>query len=78
MTKLDWGMKGVIDRRENDLVVVKLDDGQEINWPIAHLPHDWSEGMVVQLSLRTEALAKEERTALAKAMLNEILKADDR
>ena len=65
---------GVIDRFEGSFAVVKLDDGQNLNWPKKYLPAGAAAGEVVKLKLLTEIGAEAERQELAKSILNEILK----
>jgi len=63
----------VIDRFEGEFVVIKTDSGQEILWPKNNLPEDAKEGTAVRLTLSTSKTDEEERTKLAKTLLNEIL-----
>jgi hypothetical protein len=50
-------MKAVIDRFEGDIAVLQLEDGEEILWPVKHLPPGSAEGNVLalELTLDTEA-----------------------
>lgn len=66
-------LKAVIDRFEGESVVIKLEDGQEIIWPKKDLPEDAKEGSALRLSVSTSQSDEEERTKLAKTLLNEIL-----
>lgn len=66
-------LKAVIDRFEGESAVVKLEDGQEIIWPKKDLPEDAKEGSALRLSVSTSQSDEEERTKLAKTLLNEIL-----
>lgn len=65
---------GTIDRVEGDLAVIKLDDGQIINWPAKNLPSQVKEGSVVRIRVMTATNEEAERTQLAKTLLNEIFK----
>jgi len=67
-------LKGVVDRFEGDKAVVRLDDGQQVIWPVNDLPEGVSEGEAVRLVLYTAKDDEVEREELAKAILNEILK----
>ncbi len=67
-------LKGTIDRFEGKLAVIKLDEGQELHWPINNLPEGVKEGTAVRLILSTSESDEEERQEVAKALLNEILK----
>lgn len=67
----------VIDRIENGMAVLSLEDGQELMWPEEELPSDASEGDVMKLSLASEDEMTEDREGTAKAILNEIFDTDD-
>ena len=66
-------LKAAVDRLEGNFAVVKTEDGQELLWPIADLPEGVREGTAVRLNLSTSQTDEEERTKLAKSLLNEIL-----
>jgi len=68
-----YSVKAVIDRFEGVFGVLKLDDGQEMNWPIKNLPDGIKEGQALRLSVSTSQTEQEEREKAAKALLNEIL-----
>ncbi|MFH2136015.1 MAG: DUF3006 domain-containing protein [Patescibacteria group bacterium] len=70
-------IKAAIDRFEGDSAVIKTEDGQEIIWPKKDLPEDAKEGTAVRLSVSTNQSDEEERTKLAKTLLNEILQNKD-
>ena len=40
-----------VDRLEGEKAVLKLDDGQSLNWPVNKLPSDASEGSHLKLVL---------------------------
>jgi len=64
----------VLDRFENTNAVLRTDDThEEILWPKHLLPNDAHEGSIFLLTVKTEKEAEEERRALAKTLLNEIL-----
>ena len=65
--------KATIDRLEGNSAVIKTEDNQELLWPIADLPEGAREGTAVRLNLSTSLTDEEERTRLAKSLLNEIL-----
>ena len=65
---------GVVDRFEGTQAVLRMDDGQELVWPIKNLPDDAKEGSVVRLVLSTSATDEEERKKTAKTLLNEIFR----
>ena len=66
-------LKAAIDRIEGEFAILKTEDNQEILWPIKNLSEDAKEGTAVRLILSTSKTDEEERTKLAKTMLNEIL-----
>ncbi len=66
-------IKAAIDRLEGDSAVIKTEDGQELLWPKQSLPEDAKEGSAVRLGISTNQSDEEERTRLAKTLLNEIL-----
>ena len=63
-----------VDRIEGQLAVLKLEDGQSLDWPIERLPGGVSEGSEVKIFLTTAKSEEEERERTAKAVLNELLK----
>lgn len=67
-------LKTTIDRFEGKFAVLKTEDGQEILWPIGNLPEDAKEGSAVRLSISTSKTDEEEKTKLAKSLLEEILR----
>lgn len=69
-------IKGVIDRFEGKQAIIRLEDGQELNWPIKDLPEETEEGAVIRLVLSTAKTEEEERRKVAKSLLNEILKTE--
>lgn len=71
-----YSIKAVIDRFEGVFAVLKLDDGQSLNWPIKNLPDDIKGGQVIRLFITTSQTEQEEREKTAKALLNEILNSD--
>lgn len=66
-------LKAAVDRFEGDYAVIKTEDGQEILWPKKELLEGVREGTAVRLALSTSQTDEEERTKLAKTLLNEIL-----
>ncbi|MBI3626818.1 DUF3006 domain-containing protein [Candidatus Uhrbacteria bacterium] len=67
-------ISGHLARFEGDLAIIKLDDGQELNWPKDKLPQDYKKGSVIKLYLSTNQNEDEERTKMAKTLLNEIFR----
>jgi len=66
--------KGVIDRIEENKAVIKLDDGQQVIWPVSDLPEGLTEGDSLRLVILTAEEDGDAREKLAKQILNEILK----
>ncbi|PIP75603.1 hypothetical protein COW86_02850 [Candidatus Kuenenbacteria bacterium CG22_combo_CG10-13_8_21_14_all_39_9] len=65
-----------VDRLEGGKAVLKLDDGQSLDWPVDKLPAETVEGTQLKLWLLSDKGEEEEREKMAKAVLNEILKID--
>lgn len=63
-------VQGLQDR----LAVLKLEDGQIVNWPKARLPQGVAEGSKIRIFVSTSLTEEEERAKLARNLLNEILK----
>lgn len=68
---------GVLDRFEDKMGVVLLDDGQKVLWPEDKLPKETKEGDVVKLKIFSSGLETEEREKMVKAILSEILKVEE-
>lgn len=71
-------LKATVDRIENNFAIIKTEDKQEILWPIDNLPEDAKEGSTVRLNLSTSKTDEEERVKLAKSLLEEILRPDQK
>jgi hypothetical protein len=67
-------IKGTIDRIEGKVAVVKLNNKQELNWPVIDLPTNIGEGSLVRLVLSTDEAEQKVREKLARTILNQILK----
>ncbi len=67
-------LKAVVDRFENKTAVLKLQDGQTLNWPIKNLPDDVSAGSALRLIISTNQTDQSEREKIAKTILNQLLK----
>ncbi|NMB48192.1 DUF3006 domain-containing protein [Candidatus Kuenenbacteria bacterium] len=65
-----------VDRLEGGWAVLKLEDGQTLNWPIDKLPGGVGEGASVNIFLSTAKSEEEERERTAKKILNELLKTE--
>lgn len=67
-------LTGVIDRFEGKMAVIRLADGQQINWPREKLSNELKEGSAVRLFISSSLTEDQERSKMAKTLLNEILK----
>lgn len=67
-------IQGIIDRFEENYAVVVFDNGDVLNVSIEELPDDTEEGSVIYFHPSRAADAQIEKTELAKAILNNILK----
>ena len=72
----DWEMTiaGTVDRLENKQAVIRIDNGQEIIWPIDKLPEGTSEGSAIRIGICNANTETQERRKLAQAILDEIFK----
>ncbi|MEK7606989.1 MAG: DUF3006 domain-containing protein [Patescibacteria group bacterium] len=64
----------VLDRFESDYAVLRVKDAKEILWPRRALPADAREGSVLYLQALSNKEKEAEREAIAKTLLNEVLK----
>lgn len=71
-------IKATINRFEGNYAILILNDKQRLNWPKKDLPHNISEGSVVWLSILANEKTIANQRQLAKEMLNEILKRNQR
>lgn len=69
-------LEAIVDRLEEDKAVLKI-GGQSLVVPLECLPEETGEGSVLHLSFSTDAVAADDKNAMAKAVLNEILKKND-
>lgn len=67
-------LQATIDRLEEDKAVLKFADGQTLTVALEFLPDEAGEGDVLSLSWGSDNVATENKEAMAKAMLNELLK----
>lgn len=70
-----YSIAGVVDRFETTWVVIKMDDGQFVRWPVKQLPDDIAVGTPVRLMVLTSSTEQAERQQMAKTILNELLQA---
>ncbi len=67
-------IKGVIDHFEKNQAVIKLENQQELLWPIDKLPDGCREGEAIRLIFSNFENDRQEKEVLAKTILNQILK----
>lgn len=70
----EFVLEAVIDRFEGETAILRVKDAKEILWPKSALPADTREGGVVYLQALSSKEKEAEREALAKTLLNEVLK----
>lgn len=66
-------LEAIVDRLEEDKAVLKI-GRQSLVVPLDCLPEETGEGAVLRFSFSAEPAVAEDKNALAKAVLNEILK----
>lgn len=71
-------LSGKVEKFEQKMAVILIDDGQKLLWPIKDLPDDCEVGTKVRLILATSKSDQEEREQVSKTILNEILKNTDK
>lgn len=71
-------LEGTIEGFEDKMAAIITKDGQKLLWPIKNLPEELGVGSQVRLVLSTSKTDQEEREYIAKTILNEILKSDDK
>ncbi len=69
--------EGTIDRFEDKMAVIIVEDGQKLLWPIKNLPEDSDKGQKVRIILSTSKTDQEDREKMAKTILNKILKTNN-
>ncbi len=67
-------MEGTIDRFENDLAVVILDNGQQIDVPVKDLPVGVEEGSHLVIIFSDAKEAEAHKSNEARKLLNDLLK----
>ena len=67
-------LEATIDRFEDDYEVVKLEDGQTIDWPVQNLPEDLAEGDAIKIYIGERREETEDMAEKARAILKELLK----
>lgn len=66
-------IKLIIDRFEEDKVVLAADDGTTIIWPKNKLPVDVHEGSALSFDITEEAEREKQNKQTAKDIINEII-----
>lgn len=67
---------GVVDRIENDKIVIIFPSGEKINLPKTTIQSNLQEGEVVTITIQKESEVTNNKKDLAKAILNELLKTE--
>ena len=70
-------LEGTIDRFEEEYAVIKLDDGQTLDWPLQNLPEEMAEGEAVKIYIKPDDVETGANAAKAKELLNELLKRNE-
>lgn len=65
-------LQGKIERFKDKTAVIRLQDDQELSWPIKNLPEGAEVGSEVRLKLSTSEADHEEQEKIAKIILNKI------
>ena len=65
-----------VEKFEDKLAVLVLEDGQKINWLIKNLPDDIEQGSQIRIVISSSGCQEDERKKLAKELINEILQSD--
>lgn len=66
-------IKGTIDRIEDDFIVIRTENNQEILWPKNKIKKSFQEGDAVTVFLSPDKEGTEDNKTLAKNILNQIL-----
>jgi hypothetical protein len=72
MTELPHGLLAIVERIEQKTYILKLEDGQQLAWPKSKL-ESVSIGDSIQLLALTRESIEQERSKLAKHILNHML-----
>jgi hypothetical protein len=67
-------LEGTVESFSGKSAHIVISENQKVVWPISNLPGDCEVGSKVRLKLSTAQTDEEERTGVAKAILNQILK----
>ena len=70
-------LKGKVEKFEDKMAII-IADGNKFSWPIKNLPEDIEVGSEVRLILTTTKTDEEEREKMAKTILNQVLKTNER
>ena len=71
-----YSKSAVVEKFEDKLAVLVLEDGQKINWLIKNLPDDIEQGSQIRIVISSSGSQEDERKKLAKELINEILQSD--
>ncbi len=77
MNALPHALHATIESIKEDVIVLKLADGQTFRWPRTQASPTVQVGDVMHLFVFPEGETESERQRIAKEVLNEILKGDE-
>lgn len=77
MNALPHALHATIESIKEDVIILKLADGQTLRWPRAQASPTVQVGDVMHLFVLPEGETESERQRIAKEVLNEILKGDE-
>lgn len=66
-------IKITIDRFEDKMAVLKIDNGDTAVWPASRLPQEAKEGSILFFDIKNEKELEQQEKGIAKKILNEIL-----
>lgn len=69
---MDNYLKGVIDRKEGDFIVIKIIGDQELYWPINMINFNYQDGDVVNIYLSKNEVNTDSQVNEAKNLLKQI------
>ena len=69
-------IKGTIDRFEDNFIVIRTENNQELNWPKNKVKNDLQEGDAITLFLSSDKQGTDHNESLAKNILNQIINSE--
>ncbi len=74
---IPYSIEVTLDRFDGDSAILRLPDGQEIEWLSENIPDELEEGSIVRMALVVEEGTPESRRVLAQDILNEIFSGEE-